>query len=632
MEENESLSYNTQEQEGKSTDFFAIAKLCLIVLVKNWRWYLLSLVLCLFFATIYKMREPHIFTQTATILLEDSNNDNYYNRNGFSGLKDLYGVQVTDELKNEIFILQSRRLMEKVVDRLGLNISYNTFAGLRPVALFTIRPFTAHFGPSFHGPLSFDVEVSKGDRLKVSNVVWDGQKYKFERTFTYGQVVQTPGGAFRLDKEPDAYQFVGRTVRVSRVSKEAATSTYVSRLSAAEYDKEAQLINISMRDINKSRAQAVLNTLLQVYKEDIVDAKNMVSANTAKFIDNRIRLIGSELSQVEGELARFKRNNDFVDFQLNAKSYLTQSETSRKDLMDLESQLTVAQYLKEYISKEANNKSLIPQLTGLGSANMQTQISDYNKLMIERNKMASNSSETASPIADRDAALASMRRAINASIDSYTNSIRLQLAKARSVDNQLQSQLTGVPDKEIKALDITRQQSIKEALYTYLLNKREEVALQLAINEANVRIVEYPYGPAQPASRSWNIILLVALLVGFAIPSLIIWARTQLNTKVRARKEVEDNLSAPILGSIPRWDEDGNEEKLLSKKSAASSVAEAFRILRYNIDMVAKRPAVIMTTSSTPSQGKSFTSRNLAVIFGIAGKKVLLVDADIRKG
>jgi Mrp family chromosome partitioning ATPase len=126
--------------------------------------------------------------------------------------------------------------------------------------------------------------------------------------------------------------------------------------------------------------------------------------------------------------------------------------------------------------------------------------------------------------------------------------------------------------------------------------------------------------------------LLVALLVGFAIPSLIIWARTQLNTKVRARKEVEDNLSAPILGSIPRWDEDGNEEKLLSKKSAASSVAEAFRILRYNIDMVAKRPAVIMTTSSTPSQGKSFTSRNLAVIFGIAGKKVLLVDADIRKG
>ena len=108
MEENESLSYNTQEQEGKSTDFFAIAKLCLIVLVKNWRWYLLSLVLCLFFATIYKMREPHIFTQTATILLEDSNNDNYYNRNGFSGLKDLYGVQVTDQLKNEIFILQSR--------------------------------------------------------------------------------------------------------------------------------------------------------------------------------------------------------------------------------------------------------------------------------------------------------------------------------------------------------------------------------------------------------------------------------------------------------------------------------------------------------------------------------------------
>lgn len=258
------------------------------------------------------------------------------------------------------------------------------------------------------------------------------------------------------------------------------------------------------------------------------------------------------------------------------------------------------------------------------------QIDAYNQLMNERNKNAANSSEQSPLVRDLDKQLASQRTSILSSVRSYVRSVEMQANAARSNENSLMGQVNNAPQAARKALDIQRQQNLKETLYTYLLNKREEVALQLAINEANVRMVENPLGPSSPVSPRKVVIMFIAFLIGLIIPAVVLWLRELFDVTISGRQDVEGVVTAPIVGELPRW-ESPSEDALITHCAANDPIVEAFRMLRFSLSFVRRTAKVMVLTSTTPHHGKSFISRNLSVVFAMANKRVLLIDADIRK-
>ncbi|MGN1236275.1 MAG: GumC family protein, partial [Bacteroidaceae bacterium] len=627
--QNNGLNAANSPKEKQETNILSTVMFCITVARKNWRWFALSALICVGLAYLYAKRKPRVYHQSATILLSGSDAKSNKSR-AFNSLQEISGIQSTDNLKDEIFVLTSRRLMGVVVEQLKLDVSYSYTESLTPISLFDDTPIVAEFLENFKKAITFDAEL-KDNKILIKNTRVKGKKTNFEKTVTFNEPVKTPGGIVVFRKTKTTPDFNNKTIHISRISTDNAITRFRSCISANENEKDANLITLHSQDTNHKRANAILTILLEVYKTDIVDAKNSVANNTAKFIDERIELIGKQLSDVEKELVDFKQESNFLDYNLNVNNYLTESTTSHQNLLDLETKMAVITSLRDFIRTHAASEGkLIPVLGALGNESIDQQINDYNSLMVERNNLLINSSPTANAIVERDRVLSAMRSTICAAIDSYVSSISIQLNKARASDNALRAAMTTAPKSEIRTLDITRQQKIKEALYTYLLNKREETALQLAINEANVRVVEFPYGVNIPVSPHTSRILLIAFLIGIAIPAGIFWLLITMDKTVHGRKDIEDELSAPILGDIPRWNDDKNEKKFLSKEDNGKTISEAFRVLRYNLNMVMQE-GVIVITSSTPSQGKSFISRNTAAILGIGGAKTLLIDADIRK-
>src|SRR5574344_743035 len=362
-----------QAEEKQDLDIFSIMQICISVFLKNWKWFFLSIVICCLFGALFIKKQPCVYNQHATLLIEDNDNNSNYSRNSaVNAMKQLNGVQVTDNLKNEIYILQSRRLMGTVVDRLHLDVNYSTTEGLQPITLYKVKPFAITFLSPFFASTTFDVDVLTPTSVKISGMKIDGQNVNYKEEVNYGQVVNTPAGKIFLTKTDRGDGFLGKVIQVSRLSKEKTVSAFNEAVTADEFDKEASLIVLSCKDTNEDRAQAILNTLLNVYKEDIIQSKNSVATNTARFIEKRIKLIGTELSDVENKLAQFKQANNIVDFTENAKTFLQQSSLSQQQLNDVQAQLSVANYLREYIRENANNnKSLIPDLNGLGNTGMQ---------------------------------------------------------------------------------------------------------------------------------------------------------------------------------------------------------------------------------------------------------------------
>lgn len=600
-----------------------------------WKWFVVSVLVCVALGYVYLQRQPRVYMRQAVMLIEDADpsgsvGGSRKGRGNMGALMELNGISVGDNMSNEKFILTSHRLMERVVDCLNLNVDYTTSEGLHRVSLYRHRPFEVVFRNS-ERPLSFSVTILDDATCRLGDFKSGGEEYSNEKIVKIGSTVATPVGTVRIMKNLAFEDFpVGKKVTVTRIPRQAAVAKYRAALSASEFDKESSLIVLACSDVNRDRADDIINEIFNAYKRDVVDNKNRVAQSTAAFIDSRIDLIGFELSKVENQLASFKQRNRIIDFQTSAQIFMQESSSARQKTMALETQLAVARYLADYLRDNSRRNEVIPVLTGLDGASFTTQIAEYNKFMLNRNMLAENSSETSPKVKEYDTQLAALRQSILSSVNSYVSSTELALNESRGNETQLSGKVGAVPEQEKYAIDIQRQQSLKEALYTFLLNKREEVALQMAINEANVRLVEAPMGSGVPVSPRGSIIMLISLLVGILIPVGVLWIKTLLDVTISDRNDVEKRTTIPLVGEIPHWKtEDSNA--LLSSCDGDAPVVEAFRVLRYGLNFMKLSAKVFVTTSTTPNQGKSFISRNLAVVLAMAGKKVLLIDADIRK-
>lgn len=614
-----------------------------------WYWIVLSVIVALCLGYVYQQRQNRVYQSQAVVLIEqkDAGQSTMRTRAGNSQvntLMQLNGITAGENIQNELYIITSLRLVKHVVMPLGLDVDYTMKQSMHDVALYRERPFRVNFERMAEYPASMEVSLDEKGNFSMTNFVvpvkmFKGKKVSLTKEETAsvvvakpGQKVKTPIGVLSVEKDV-TYDNFGRgdVVKVNHYTVDMAAELYRSRLSADLMDKESELIVLTCKDINSARAEDILYELIEVYKQDVIDNKNIQAERTAEFIDGRLQLISRELSAVESELATFKSHNNIADLTTTASAMTQQSFQARNAVTELNTQLSVARYLEDYLRTTPGSKDVIPVLSNFNNSAVSSQIAEYNRVLLNRNRMASNSSDESPAVREQDRQLESMRSAINSSLASYVKSVELELRAAQANEQHYVGQAGLVPVKEKQAIDIARQQSLKEALYTYLLNKREEVALQLAIEEANVRLIEDPVSSNGPISPRSKVIMLLALLLGLVVPFGVMFIWELFDTTISGRTDVEDALSLPIVGELPHM-EHANDKTLVFGKEAdySAPIAEAFRLLRYGLHYYDSNGKVLLVTSSSPSHGKSFVSRNLAGAMAMTGKRVLLVDADIR--
>lgn len=607
-------------------------------IVAHKRWFLLSVVVCMVAAYIYQARLPRLYRRTSIVSIRNNESDDSRRSRAAAQLS-LSGIDVNGEVEDEAFVLKSHKLMRRVVEKLGLNTDYTIKQSLHRRALYKDSPVRVAF-LSTKKPTTVDFDIratADGDSCHISNFTINGQKPAFSQTIAYGKATATPAGTIVVEKNPGTFaRFGQKPVRVSHTGMEQAARRFTGCINTAVNNKQSHLIFVSCQDANARRADDILASLMEEYKNDIIETKNQRSKNAERFLTRRIAIIGNELGEAESRMASFKQSNDVVDFEKNTALFLDQSNSAGQTVLQLESERNVGLFLRDYLARqgEGGRYEVVPTMGEIANTSLQSSIMRYNELVMEYNRLSANAGMASPVVRNSLAQVKAMHSVIAKSVENYINTVDVELSQAYAVKKNINSAIAVVPQKEKSASDIERQRKIKEELYIYLLNKREEVALNLAVTEANVNIVEPPYGNASPVYPHTARIMVAALCVGIAIPTMVFWLITFLDAKVRSRKEIEDEVSAPILGEIPMWINDGGVNKLVAPfRSGANynALSEAFRVLRYNLNFISKDAKVIMFTSSVPGSGKSFVSRHLAMILGTTGKRAILVDADIRK-
>ena len=602
----------------------------------NWIWFLISVIVCLLAARFYLATKSNVYQRQAVMLVKDDSGQSGSRRSNIStdALMQLNGVLAGASVKNEVYVLHSFMLAQEVAKNLQLDVMYNIRVGLRNVSLYDNRPFTVNFVSEFTVPATFKfvIDSNKGGTITEVSYGSPMAESDFTAKVEWGKKVKTPFGEFvATPSEKQLEEFVGQTISVSRISLENAAIMLYNKVSSSEIDKESTLVRITCTDTNIQRADDILNGLLDAYRRSIIEDKNQIAKSTSEFIEDRIGLIHNELSEVEGKMAEFKQSSGLVDIKASSDAYIAQSNTARQRTIQAETQYSMIEYLVDYLTQNSSGNNLIPTMGGINDAGITSQISNYNQLMMQRNRLAENTSENSPTIQDLDGNLTQMRSAILASLKGYSASLSLQVEKAKKEEAGLMGSLQAVPQKEKKVIDIARQQSIKETLYTYLLNKREETALQLAITEANIRVVEQPFGNRSPIAPRKMVVMLMALIMGFIIPFVYFQLRKFFDTTVHGRKDIEKFTTIPILGEVPHSKADIKDSEIVVEGDKDEILSEAFRLIRFNMPFLNKDARVIMLTSTMPGEGKTFISGNIAATLGLTGKKVVLVDADIRK-
>ena len=591
----------------------------LMFLLSKWKWFVISIIVFGGLAWFQYARTPKTYFRSATVIIKDPSNkissagldryDNYINK-----------VNVA----NEILQFRSKKLMRDVVSRVSADIDYKVKEGLQMTELYKKSPVSVRFletTPEMH--LNMVVTPLDSSKVMVSDFGSDESDKKW--TVPMKDTVNIEG--VKLVVAPTNYytdSWKGEHIHITKNPMSSVVGYFISSLGIRQEEDEASILTLSLKDRSAARAEDVLNKLISVYNEEAINDKKQVAINTAEFINERLIIIESELGGVESHLESFKRENRIVDIATTAGMYVGESQRYNTNGMERETQLRLAAYIKDYLTDPTREIDLIPANTGISDMNIESQIAQYNTIKLRRDKLIEDSSEKNPVVEELNTSLRAMKQSIIRAVDNMIVSINVRRNDAQSRESQAQSRVSSIPTKERQMLSIERQQKIKESLYLFLLNKREENALSQAMVDNNARVIDGASGPNAPIAPNRNKIMLLGLLLGLAFPGVIFLMIMFLDTRIRTKKDIQGKVTAPFLGVIPEQDKEN--ENLIS---------EAFKIVRTNMSFLSRKDRkiqVIMCTSFSSGDGKTFVSLNLANSFISARKKVVLVDLDIRKG
>lgn len=611
--------------------------------LQYWYLFVLGLVLALGIAYVYLRYSTPRYLAQASVLIKDENDmgltGDLQSIFRFSGFSNRF---LSGRMENEVAVFKSKQLISEAIKTLNLNISYETVGTIKSSELYHYKPITVNY-------LSFDQPSQNNPVPALSIKILSTSEYEMAlsgknngKTYSFGETVSLGFGDILVLPEFDATnpkafdKYIGNTITVRHRSIENTAIQYQRRLRVNNEIKNSNVVILSVQSAVRPKAKDFLNELVRQYNMDASRDRNAVAENTASFIDSRLDIISRELDSVELGKAAFKSENRLTD--IISEAQLTLENTSNLDArqLDLGTQVQLIDYVLDYMDQHSIDSTL-PSNVGLDDVDTQRAVSRYNNLVLERNRLLRNSTPQNPVIATLNNELEGMRSGILESLRNQKRSLEIASKDISTKESLLEAKIRKVPTQEKIFRSIERQQTVKEQLYLFLLQQREQTSIALSIKSDKAKIVDSAYSSKVPVYPNKRIIYMASGLAGIAIPFGLLYLFFLFNTKVQNTKDIEMALSdIPMVGEIPKLGKQDNE---LIGMSDRSIMAESFRILRTNLQYVfaAKRKKnsektnnTIFVTSTVKGEGKTFVAFNMALSFALAGKKTLLVGADIR--
>ena len=633
-----------------------------LILRSNWYWFAITLCVAIGGASAYLLHTPNVYKREASILVKDKMDASNVLSELFesSALTSLGGKSAVE---NELFILKTDFLIDQVIERLNLDVSYSQSRGIRTEMLYKDTPLEVRFvGNS--SDVYCKLEVSSVDASHVSLLCEESSIEAARGTTSQVQIgvpQDTPMGRVLVTAtEHFPSSEASFSLEVEKNTRERSIRSFSHIFNVSSASKQGSIITLTMQHQNPEVAEDFLNTLVQIYNENSRMEKVRVAQKTEHFIDGRLAIIGGELGSVDTEIEQFKQNNRIADIQQEARSYITGTAEFARQMTEVNNKLAVANYLKDYLKSPSSKDELIPANVGLNEASADNLIREYNSLLLRRDQLIANA-ETQNPVVETlEKQLASMHVAVVKSVDNLIKSLSVQAASINRQAGLNEGRISSVPMQEKTVGSIYRNQKIKEELYLFLLNAREKNSLAMEAADSEIRLIQPAMGSSIPVAPRKGMILLVAFILGLILPAGVLYLRFIINNKVRGCKDIKSYTSLPFLGEIPRYETQSLHHRIIPKvfRSKESKrhlrqkeryknillfnakervvISEAFTVVRTNLAYmlhgIESKGKVLMTTSAIPESGKTFISANFSsCLASLEGNRVLLIDADIRK-
>lgn len=595
--------------------------------LRQWPWFALTLVIALVGAYLYVRYAPRIYETSAKIkILDESEGLELPTTSAF------IFKRKNINLENEMEIISSYLLLEKVAKELKLNTLFYEEGTIQTAQIaelpFDFKQFIEPM--EIDKVLSYSIEVKK-ETFQITDLK---TKESFSRPHSTGMKTDSLlPFAIRISNEVSYAESIGKQFKIVFGPLRKAALALQSQIAIDAIGDESDLLKLSIKGESSLRSERILNTLLEVFNNDGIKDRQLVSQRTIDFIDGRFVYLASELDSIEIDRKEFKERNNLIDLDTDAELGLQLRSRSDDKVFEIESQIELVEILRASAAPDDEGK-LIPENVGLQDGNINSLIAQYNQAVLDKDKLISSGGLNNPAVKLTQAKISELRDNITKSLNSYYTQLELSQTQLRGRNREFVGKVAQIPLKEKLLRAIERQQMIKESLYLLLLQKREEAAIKLAITEPSIKVVDYALSSSIPKSPKPNVIYAASILAGFLLPFGILFIIFMFDTKVHEKEDIfKINNRIPIIAEIPEISK--KEKALFEDPNDRSVLGESFRILSSNVNYIlpltdSKDGKVIYCTSAIKGEGKTFVSMNLSLALSSMNKKVLLIGCDLR--
>lgn len=632
---NENISTNKFEEEEGGFDL----KIILTKLLIYWKWVALSIICCLVGAAVYLRYATPVYRVQASVMINDAKKGSFQNQ--MMAIQDFGLATTAGSIDNEIEVLRSKSMIKQAVLDKDLYKEYRIKGRINERVIYGSYPVNVDITREELNAMTqgLTLAITQPDSLTYTIAYefthMSGEEEKYEKTIsTLPYVVNSPVGKLVLSKGTAEALMPGHTLYVSIVPPIKMAKSFLSRLSIEPTSKTTSVAYISLLDVNKQRGVDFVNSLVAAYNRESNNDKNIVAIKTEEFIQERLKKVEGELSATENAIAEFKRTSGLTNVTGDAQRILQSSTEYEKKKVEINTQLRLITYLREYISNPANKMEAIPVNVGLSDVSLSTTINNYNNCIVERRRLLRTASESNPSVVDLTTSAELLANTIKTSVESLYNTLSIQQKDIEKENIKYTSKISDAPTQEKILEEYKRQQEVKSGLYLMLLQKLEENSIALAATADNAKIIDAALPNDLPVAPKRSMIFLVALVIGCALPICIIYLNELLRYKIEGRNDLEKLTQVPILGDIVvASDLKKGQRGIVVRENDNDIMAETFRSIRTSLQFILDSPEkkVIQFTSTTSGEGKTFVSSNLAMSMALLGKKVILLGLDIRK-
>lgn len=641
MKEEQNIPMNN-EQDDLTLDYQALLQKCL----KHWRWFAASVLSCLIIALIYIRYTAPIYNITAGVLIQQK--DQKGSLGSLSGgalgmLSGLGGISLSSSFDNEMEIMQSRTLLKKVVTDLGLYIStaQRRITGYN-IPLYKTSPIQIYLSPEEATKLETEVKIKttytpEGKLTAQIKFELEEEKQKIEKTFDkLPAIFPTPIGVLSFTKNDSLLTEVRKKEKgdiqlITYINSPIETAKTYKKKLVIEGSKKTTIAQVILQDNDKQRATDFVNYLVVCYNQDALDEKSKVALKTGDFIRERMEVVNEELSSTESEIADFKQKSGLTDLSADAELLLKESAKYEQLRIENQTQIRLVEFLRDYIQNPANANEVIPANVGLQEGKLTTAIDEYNSLLAERRRLLRTSSESNPAVINLNDGIQTLQRSIQTTVASTLKGLQIAQNDLERQMRQFTDRINSAPQQEKEYINLARQQEIKSRLYLVLLQQREENILSLGLTTDSGRIVEETLADTSPTTPKKKVVALAALFLGVCIPTGLIFLLNLFSTKVEKRSDIKNQINLPFLAELPH-NQQVPTNQLVVRENQNGPMEEAFRALRTQLlYQLGTTDKVILFTSAQGNEGTTFIASHTAASLAFLGKKVVVVDMNLRR-